>query len=165
MGMREIAREVGIEAPSIYNHYKGKDEILAEICFDTASQFFKSFEAVVDKEDKPLKQLKAAVVAHVGVINENMEAAEVFFNEWMFIEEPEKARFKKMRYDYEMRFREIMDKGIKRGDFKKVDTKLACFVIFSALNATIELSKSNSRINKEEMAEEMANILLKGIKA
>ena len=45
-GMRELAKEVGIEAPSIYNHYKSKDDLLREICIDIAGQFFKAFEAL-----------------------------------------------------------------------------------------------------------------------
>lgn len=40
VGMRELAKEVGIQAPSLYNHYKSKDDLLREICFDMAQHFF-----------------------------------------------------------------------------------------------------------------------------
>lgn len=165
IGMRELAREVGIEAPSIYNHYKSKDDLLREICADIADQFFKAFDAAVAVEDKGAKKLKAAIKAHIGVIANNIEASEVFFSEWMFLEEPHLARFKKLRYEYEMRFRDIIEKGMKRGDFKKANPKLAVFVIFSALNATYDLYSSNERLTQEEIAEEIANLLLKGLKA
>ena len=130
IGMRELAREVGIEAPSIYNHYKSKDDLLREICFDIADQFFKAFEEAEATEDKPVKKLKAVMQAHIGVIARNMEASEVFFSEWMFLEEPNLSKFKKMRYEYEMRFREIIEKGIKQETFRKMNSKLAAFVIF-----------------------------------
>lgn len=165
IGMRELAREVGIEAPSIYNHYKSKDALLREICFDIAEQFFKAFDAAVMEEEKGGKKLKLAIRAHIGVIANNIDASEVFFNEWVFLEEPHLAKFKKLRYEYEMRFRDVIEKGIKRGDFKKVNAKLAVFTIFSALNATYDLYKSTERLTEEEIAEEISNLLLKGLKA
>src|SRR6185369_860384 len=69
IGMRELAKEVGIEAPSIYNHYKSKDELLREICFDRSEQFFKAFDAAVLSEEKYSKKLRAAVKAHAGIIS------------------------------------------------------------------------------------------------
>ena len=165
IGMRELAREVGIEAPSIYNHFKSKDDLLREICFDIAGQFFKAFDAAVITEEKPQRKLKAVIKAHIGVIAGNINSSEVFFNEWVFLEEPNLSKFKKLRYDYEMKFRDIIDKGVKQGNFKKMNSKLVAFVVFSALNATYDLYKSNERLSHDEIAEEISELLLKGLKA
>ncbi len=165
VGMRELAREVGIEAPSIYNHFKSKDDLLREICFDIAIQFFKAFDTAVVTEDKPQKKLKAVIQGHIGIIADNINSSEVFFNEWVFLEEPSLSKFKKFRYDYEMKFRDIIDKGMKQGNFKKMNSKLVAFVVFSALNATYDLYKSNERLSHDEIAEEISELLLKGLKA
>src|SRR5580698_1797672 len=110
IGMRELAKAVGIEAPSIYNHYKSKDDLLREICFDIAGQFFKAFEAAVDADEKSAtKKLRAAIKGHISVIANNLEASSVFFHEWMFLEEPNLAQFKKQRHEYELKFRDIID--------------------------------------------------------
>src|SRR5688572_21164037 len=165
IGMRELAKAVGIEAPSIYNHYKSKDELLREICFDIAAQFFKAFEAASATEEKFPKKLRAVIKAHVGVIAKNIEASEVFFNEWMFLEEPNLGKFKKLRFEYEMKFRDIIDKGVKKGDFKKMNSKLVVFTIFSSLNATYDLYKSNEKLTPDQIGEEISELLLKGLKA
>jgi AcrR family transcriptional regulator len=164
IGMRELAKEVGIEAPSIYNHYKGKDDILREICFEIADKFFAAFEEAEKTDEKPSKKIKAVIKAHINVIAENIEASEVFFQEWMFLEEPNLSKFKKLRHEYEQLFRDVIEKGIKRGDFKKANSKLVVFTIFSALNATYDLYKSTERLTQEEIAEEISNLLLKGLK-
>jgi AcrR family transcriptional regulator len=164
IGMRELAKAVGIEAPSIYNHYKSKDELLSEICFDMAAQFFNAFDTAAATEEKLPKKLKAVIKAHIGIIAINIAASEVFFNEWMFLEEPNLTKFKKQRHDYEMKFRDIIDKGIKKGEFKKMNSKLIAFAIFSALNATHELLASNEKLSQEEIAEGISDLLLKGIK-
>ena len=165
IGMRELAKEVGIEAPSIYNHYKGKDDILREICFEIADKFFAAFEEAEKTDEKPSKKIKAVIKAHINVIAENIEASEVFFQEWMFLEEPNLSKFKKLRHEYEQLFRDVVEKGIKRGDFKKGNSKLVVFTIFSALNATYDLYKSTERLTQEEIAEEISNLLLKGLKS
>ncbi len=165
VGMRELAKEVGIQAPSLYNHYKSKDDLLREICFDMAQYFFVAFDKAVTTEEKSPRKLKAVIKAHISVIATNLEASEVFFNEWMFLEQPHLGKFKKLRFEYEMKFREIIDKGIKKGDFKKMNSKLIAFAIFSALNATYELYRSNEKLSQEEIAEDISDLLLKGLKS
>lgn len=165
IGMRELAKEVGMKAPSLYNHYKSKDDLLREICFDMAQQFFTAFDAAVATEEKFPRKLKAAIKAHINVIANNIEASEVFFNEWMFLEQPNLGKFKKMRFEYEMRFRDIVEKGIKKGDFKKMNSKLVAFAVFSALNATYELYNSSENLTQDEIAESIADLLLKGLKS
>ncbi|MBP6731409.1 MAG: TetR family transcriptional regulator [Chitinophagales bacterium] len=164
VGMRELAKEVGIEAPSIYNHYKSKDDLLREICFDMAAQFFTAFDNALVADEKLPKQLKAAIKAHTEVIFNNLEASEVFFNEWMFLEQPYLGQFKKMRFDYEMKFRDIIDQGITKGEFKKMNSKLIAFTIFSALNATYELYTSSENLSQEQIAEDISDLLLHGLK-
>jgi TetR/AcrR family transcriptional regulator, cholesterol catabolism regulator len=164
IGMRELAREVGIEAPSIYNHYKSKDDLLREICFDIAAQFFKAHEALDANEKSASKLLRAAIRGHVAVIANNLEASEVFFHEWAFLEEPHLAKFKKLRQDYESKFREIIEKGIKKGDFKPLNARLIAFTIFSSLNATYDLYKSREKLSPQDIADGIADILLKGLK-
>ncbi len=164
VGMRELAKEVGIEAPSIYNHYKSKDDLLREICFDMAAQFFTAFDSALVADEKLTNQLKATIKAHTEVIFKNLEASEVFFNEWMFLEQPYLGQFKKMRFDYEMKFRDIIDQGIIKGEFKKMNSKLIAFTIFSALNATYELYTSSENLSQEQIAEDISDLLLNGLK-
>ena len=165
VGMRELAKEVGIEAPSIYNHYKSKDDLLREICFDIAAQFFTAFEGVDQNEKSATKKMRAAIKGHISVIANNIEASSVFFHEWMFLEEPNLAKFKKMRQEYELKFRDIIDKGIRKVDFKSMNIKLVTFTIFSALNATYDLYRSSEKLSQDEIADEIANLLLKGLKS
>ena len=62
IGMRELANEVGIQAPSLYNHYKSKDDLLREICFDMAKQFFDAFDKAVITEEKIYEIAKGEIL-------------------------------------------------------------------------------------------------------
>lgn len=164
VGLREIASLVGIQAPSLYNHYKSKDDILREICFDLAKQFFEAFHKAETAEEKSVKKLRAVTKAHIHVIAGNIDSAEIFFNEWIFLEQPHLNKFKKQRHEYEMLFREIIERGIRKREFKKINSKLAAFTIFSALNATYDFMRSNEKVSQEQMADDIADLLLKGLK-
>jgi AcrR family transcriptional regulator len=162
--MRDLAKEVGIEAASLYNHLASKEELLHEMCFDIADQFFNAFQSATAAEKNPSKKLKAAIKAHIGVIANNLDASSVFFHEWVFLKEPDLSRFKKLRSQYEQGFRELVQKGIEEKDFKDVNIKLAVFTIISALNATHDLYRSTEKLSQEEIAESISNLLLKGLK-
>jgi AcrR family transcriptional regulator len=162
--MRDLAKAVGIEAASLYNHLSSKEELLHEMCFDIAEQFFQAFSLAVSEEKSPTKKLKAAIKAHIGVIANNLDASTVFFHEWIFLKEPELGKFKKLRYEYEQGFRDLIQRGISEKDFKEVNVKLAVFTIISALNATYDLYKSSEKLTQEEIAESISNLLLKGLK-
>ena len=162
--MRDLAKEVGIEAASLYNHLSSKEELLNEMCFDIADQFFNAFKAATNSEKSPSKKLKAAIKAHIGVIANNLDASTVFFHEWNFLKDPDLSKFKSMRHQYEMGFREIIQNGIADKDFKEVNLKVAVFTIFSALNATYDLYKSSEKLTQDEIAESISNLLLKGLK-
>jgi AcrR family transcriptional regulator len=162
--MRDLAKEVGIEAASLYNHLASKEELLHEMCFDIADQFFLAFQSATTAEKNPSRKLKSAIKAHIGVIANHLDASSVFFHEWVFLKEPDLGKFKKMRYQYEQGFRDLVQKGIEEKDFKDVNVKLAVFTIISALNATYDLYKSNEKLSQEEIAESISNLLLKGLK-
>ena len=78
--MRDLAKEVGIEAASLYNHLSSKEELLHEMCFDIADQFFQAFQSATAAEKTPSKKLKAAVKAHIVVIANNLHLLFSFMN-------------------------------------------------------------------------------------
>ncbi len=161
--MRDLAKEVGVEAPSIYNHYASKNELLKDICFDIAAQFYKAFAAATKSETTASDKLSAAIRAHIYVIYNNIEASAVFFDEWMFLEGADLAKFKKLRNEYQQQFRELIEAGMESNEFKKVDVRMITFTILSSLNATYELSKSGSKESIEDIANSINEILLNGI--
>lgn len=162
--MRDLAKAVGIEAASLYNHLTSKEELLNEMCFDIADQFFQAFQAATTAEKNPSRKLKSAIKAHIVVIANNLDASAVFFHEWVFLKEPDLDKFKKMRSQYEQGFRDLVQKGIEEKDFKDVNVKLAVFTIISALNATYDLYRSSEKLSQEDLAESISNLLLKGLK-
>lgn len=161
--MRDLAKEVGMEAPSIYNHFSSKNELLKEICFEIANQFYNAFDQAVEEKQTYTQKLTAAIKAHVQVIFNNIEATTVFFEEWIFLEGNDLTKFKKLRNGYQQKFHDLIEGGINTGEMKDVDVRMATFTILSSLNATHELCKHNNKIDVEYLATNITQLLINGI--
>ena len=162
--MRDLAKEVGIEAASLYNHVSNKEEILKDICFQIAEEFFESMQSIEAIKGKPKQKLEKAIENHIEVIIKNIDASSVFFHEWKHLSEPFLGEFKQMRKKYEKSFVQLIEEGIDQKQFRKVDIKIAVFTIFSALNATYDLYKPNGKPTAKEISKNITDIIINGLK-
>jgi TetR/AcrR family transcriptional regulator, cholesterol catabolism regulator len=161
--VRDLAKEVGIEAASLYNHINSKEEILREICFNIADAFFQAIERSEAEGGSATKRMERAIEYHIEVIVSHIDASSVFFHEWKHLSEPHLTEFKQLRRKYERRFIQILDDGVKEGRFRDVDLRMTSFTIFSAMNATYDLYKPNGKIGPKEISKHIADIVIQGI--
>jgi AcrR family transcriptional regulator len=163
--MRDIAREVGLEAPSLYAHFRAKEELLHDICFDMAERFFSSFHQLTTPCLSPVEKLQAAVSAHIHTLYAHPEESVVFFHEWIFLSEPDLSAFKKMRSDYEALFRAILQEGIQHGCFRPVDVRLTAYTLLSSMNAVYDFSKLKQKVKVSDFQQHIFQLFVQGIKS
>ena len=161
--MRDLAKEVSIKPASLYNHFDSKEEILKEICFDIADQFFKSAQTV-GEDLQPDKKLEQSIKAHIQVIIDNLDASAVFLYEWRFLGEPALTEYKQLRDKYEDIYKKIIQDGIKKGIFKEVDTKFYCLTLFSSMNWIYNWYKPDGKFTSDDLSRMLIDLLFEGIK-
>jgi len=162
--MRDLATAVGIEAASLYNHIRSKEEILQGICADIANQFFLALNPIKELDLTADQKLKRAIHAHIQVITNNLDASAVFLHEWRFLSEPFLSEFKTMRSNYEADYVQIIEKGIEEGVFKTIDPKFYCLTLFSSLNWIYEWYKPDGKFTVYEISKQLSHLLLNGIR-
>jgi len=162
--MRDLAQVLGIEAASLYSHIKSKEEILQKICFRMAGEFFEAWKGVASENSSFAAKIKKAAAAHVEVITKDTAASAVFFNEWRHLSEPFLSDFLAMRNDYEGRFIQIIEDGIKSGEFESVDTRFTMLTILSSLNWTHNWYKPHGSLTPEEIGSRLSKLILNGLK-
>jgi TetR/AcrR family transcriptional regulator, cholesterol catabolism regulator len=162
--MRDLANELGIEAASIYSHIKSKEEILQRVCFRMANEFFEAIDKADTREASATKRLEQVIHSHVQVITRNTEASAVFLHEWRHLSEPFHTNFLALRDRYENHFREIIRVGINSGEFTVPDEKFAVLTILSSLNWLHTWYKPDGKMKPEEIAANLAIMLLNGLK-
>jgi AcrR family transcriptional regulator len=162
--MRDLAAELGIEAASIYHHFKSKEELLEKICFDMADKFITNAKEVNDIYFNAEEKLKMAIKLHVETITENQNQSSVFLSEWRNLSEPKLTLFKQLRQQYENQFTIILADGEKEDIFDDVEKKFAVLSILSTINFINEWYKPEGKMNASEIAEKLSNFIMGGLR-
>lgn len=165
VSMRDLAKEVGIEAASFYNHYDSKASILKEICFRMADEFFSGLNQALSTAASPREQLRAIIRAHVDVVMKNFSASAVFFREWRHLNEPWLEQFLTLRRRYEEQIRQVLSNGVQEGTFRAVDQNVVVYSLFSLLNGLHEWPDVQKHFSPAQVADQIAGVLLNGMGA
>lgn len=164
--MKDIASSLGMEAPSLYNHFKSKEDIVIDICFDMADRFLSAIDEVNDIYFNAEEKLRMAVKNHVEILTSDIEGSFVFLREWRHLPPHELTRFKELRKKYEDGFRQILIDGENENLFKMGDRDFAVLTILSSLNWIVEWynPKASGKSSPEEIANRLTDFILSGLK-
>jgi AcrR family transcriptional regulator len=163
--MRDLAQKLGIEAASLYSHIKSKEEILQSLCFDMATEFRKSLKEVESKKVSASEKLKLGIIGHIQVMAKDLVASAVFMNEHRHLSQPYLRDFLLLRINYINRFKDIIEEGINKGEFKEnIDKKLAVMTLFSSLNWMPMWYDPHSNIMPSDIGQQLADMLVTGLK-
>jgi len=162
--MRDLAESVGIEAASLYNHIRSKNEILEAICFNVANRFTVNMEAIETSQDSSIQKVDTLLRFHIRQMVDNYEEVYVSDREWKHLEEPYLSNFQTQRRNYRKRFASIIEEGIQKKEIKKIDASTAVLIMLHAISGIESWHRSKEKINGEELENNMVVILTDGLR-
>ena len=161
--MRDLAKSLGMEAASLYNHIASKDDLLERVCFGIATQLEEGILEVNDVYFNAVERLESAVRSHVNVLTQNLDASFVFVHEWRYLSTEAKSAFIKRRNQYEKEFRKIIQLGIDEGAFEEVDPKFAVITLLSALNSLVDWYNKDGDLSPEDVSNHLFEFVCKAV--
>ena len=162
--MRDLAESVGIEAASLYNHIRSKNEILEAICFNVANRFNENLETIEASHENSIQRLETLLRFHIRQMVDNYEEVYVSDREWKHLEEPYLSNFQNQRRSYRKRFANIIEDGIQKKEIKKIDASTAVLIILHAISGIESWHRSKEKINGEELENNMVVIITDGLR-
>jgi AcrR family transcriptional regulator len=165
--IRDIARVLEIQGPSLYAHVTSKEDVLWAIVDRAATRFEAAAEAATAPASAtgsrfdPAGALARLVRAHVLVITDDVGAAAVFVHEWRALGSERRAAVLDRRDAYERRFRELIEAGIATGDFEMTDPNLAATAVLSTLNGIPGWYRPDGRLPAGRVADQFADLVLR----
>jgi AcrR family transcriptional regulator len=162
ISMGEIAQRLGMTKGSLYYYFKDKDDLLYQ-CHMRAMEV--SLRALDDERLgtlPPETRLREVLVAHIRGITEEVYGA-VVLTDLESLSPRRRRRYIAKRDAFERGVREIIEEGIRRGVFRKVDVKIAGFAILGAINWISKWYDPRGPLTSRELAERFAEFLVSGL--
>lgn len=161
--MRDIASKVGVEAASLYNHIKSKEQILSKICFSLADTYTSKMDLIFSSEDRPIDKIKALVLLHLEINAMSSPLASVMNDEWRHLTEPGRSEFLGQRRNYENHFLSIIEEGIADGSVVVADAKIALYTMLSSIRWLQHWYHANRDMDVEGIKNTIIGLLMNGI--
>jgi len=161
--MRDLAAQVGMEAASMYNHIKSKDEILELICFHVSDTYIQQLTEVEQMAATYVEKIRALIGRHIQLMIEDGAAVSVGNNDWKYLTGDTLETFKTARKHYEKGFALLIEQGIAAGELQPVNVSVALFTILSAVRWVELWYRPGRAVTPEELEENIMTILLNGL--
>lgn len=162
--MRDIAKAVGMEAASLYNHIKSKQEILVELLMPIAESFSEGMKNINNSSLTSIEKLEKLIGLHVRLTVENPNAISLITGEWVHLENESLTKYSKLRDDYERDFKTLLEDCIQENYLHTVNIDIALFSILSTLHWLYSWYNKHPEISPVELEKQMVDCLLNGLK-
>ncbi len=162
--MRDLAESVGIEAASLYNHIRSKNEILEAICFEVANRFTANLDAVEHTNQSSISKTESLLRFHIQQMINHYEEVYVSDREWKHLTEPFLSNFQNQRRTYRKRFAAIIEEGIQKKEIKKIDAATSVLIMLHAVSGIESWHRSTAKISASELEDNMILIMIDGLR-
>lgn len=161
--MRDLAGQVGMEAASMYNHIKSKDELLDTICFRISDTYISQLHEIERTVISYGEKIKSLVRLHIRLMVEDSAAVSVANHDWKYLPEPRLTEFKQARKNYEKGFAALIEAGIAAGEFRPVNASVALFTVLSAVRWVELWYRPGRGLTAQELENNIITVLLGGL--
>ena len=161
--VRDIAHEVGLGAASLYNHMGSKDELLTMICFRCARSFEEGMKSIDASPVDPVEKIRQLIRLQISIALHDESSLTVFNDEWRHLQEPHLSEFLQLRRAYENAYLRIIRQGIDVGQLNPTDPYLVFQMILSSLRWLHLSGMRKTKLNEQQLTEQIISIIIKGI--
>lgn len=151
VSMRQIARDVGVQAGALYNYTTDKQSLLFDLLKGHMDDLLAARSAQ-DIPETPTAQLEHFTRFHIAFHLERPEAVFVSYMELRNLTPENFATIEDLRGRYEAELEAILSRGRAAGVFNVPDTKITTLAIIAMLTGVNTWYRSGGRLSQEEVA-------------
>jgi AcrR family transcriptional regulator len=161
--MRELADSLNIEAPSLYNHFRSKAELLRGICFSVAEDFTTHIVSVNASTASSHEKVTGLISFHIKKMHSEFDNVYVSNHEWKHLQPEDLEHFLSQRRQYENVMTSIITAGIKSKELRTQNPRVTVLTILSAVRGLEFWQRHKKELSIKELEQEMISLLIGGI--
>ncbi|KQS69543.1 TetR family transcriptional regulator [Methylobacterium sp. Leaf361] len=163
MTLRALAAEVGIQAASLYNHIRSKQDLLFDIVRDHMETLLaRTDAALATATGTPTDRLRAFVAHHVTYHLEKRQEVFIANFELRSLDPPHYAAIVALRRAYEDRLVALLERGSEAGELDVRDARVAGYAILGMLTSACTWYRPDGRMTKAEIVALHTDMALRG---
>jgi AcrR family transcriptional regulator len=157
----EIGARVGIRGPSVYKHFRSKQELLVDIVVGSTDALLTAQRAAVRSAVDAREQLRLVVEAHVRFHAAHPREAFVAGREVDGLAEPHRSDVLRKRAEYERRLRRLVEAGVRDGVFAVESPRLAAYAILDMGAGVAGWFRPGGPVGLDELAARYGELALR----
>ena len=162
--IREIGQKANISNSIIYHYFKNKEEMLVEIIQVSSMDLINALAKIQQEVEDPMECLKEMLKTHMVAwcLKRKKETKIIVTDDyWLTGKRREENRIIQ-RQIYKLYIDKLEELSKKRL-LKPVDLRVLAFTIFGAINSFFRWYREGGSLSKEEVADNVIDILFKGV--
>ncbi len=164
--MRDIADSCGFRPANIYNYFRGKEEILFEMLLGEMEEILAPIRSVKhDVKGDPVEQLRAIVESFAKTALGNRRSSKLLFDTALGnLSSENRKKIIQLRDELDNITYMVIRRGVEKGVFSDIDTKLAVYSIASMISRTRIWFSHKGKYSADEVIDFLFKFVLNGLK-
>ncbi len=159
----DIAKRLDIRKTALYHYFPDKEAILYQCHRESLAEVDRFVKDARRRFTTADEQLRYIIQEHVRVMTETLEGSPLAF-EVTALSDERQQEIIRARDRYERGLRKIIEHGIRDGEFRSVNSKIAVFAILGAINWIARWYQPEGSIRTAELGSEFADQLVGGLR-
>ncbi len=163
MSLRDLARDVGIQQGSLYNHLETKQALLFDLMRTHLENLVAELDERLEGENDPTSRLKIFVDFHLSYHMERKSEVYINNSELRSLEAPNLAKIKALRKNYETRLIQILKDGQACKQFSIADINVTAFALIAMLTGVCAWYKPKGPLSQAELVKIHTDLTLRSV--
>jgi AcrR family transcriptional regulator len=153
VSMRQLAAQVGVQAPALYRYFPTKEELLYTLMDGHMRGLLASWASARPAQPDPVGQLAAFVRNHIRFHVERRHSTQVSNMELRSLSKERLSAVLRQRSAYEKELRKILRDGAEAGDFLVDDVTLTAMAIIQMITGVIVWFRPDERLSVRQVTD------------
>ena len=162
VSMRQIAKEVGVQAGALYNYTPDKQTLLFEAM---RTHLVELLEACPAGTNAPFADLEGFVRFHIAFHRERPDEVFIAYMELRNLNEANFAQIEELRRSYEERLEMILKAGVESGAFSVQDTRIMTRALIAMLNGVNTWFRTGGSLTLDDVVAVYWDMVRKSVSA